>query len=125
MTRAKERLFVTYAERRRLHGHTQYYPPSLFLTEIPPEAIHDATPRPAEPAPAGPDPAPIHPAVEDYFAEASPPEFMVGRRVLHPSFGPGQILATEGMGDKMKVTVLFETVGRKKLQAAYANLRPA
>lgn len=125
MTRAKERLFVTYAERRRLHGHTQYYPPSLFLTEIPPEAIHDATPRPAGPAPAGPDAAPAHPAVEDYFAEASPPELMVGRRVVHPSFGHGQILATEGMGAKMKVTVLFESVGRKKLRAAYANLRPA
>jgi DNA helicase-2/ATP-dependent DNA helicase PcrA len=50
---------------------------------------------------------------------------MVGRRVVHPSFGPGQILATEGVGAKMKVTVMFEKVGRKKLLAAYANLRPA
>ena len=128
MTRAKERLFLTYAERRRLHGHTQFYPPSLFLTEIPPEAIHDATPRPADPShppEAEPEPAAAHPAVEDSFEEALNPELMVGRRVHHPSFGQGQILATEGVGAMMKVTVLFETVGRKKLMAAYANLRPA
>ncbi|MCH7923133.1 MAG: UvrD-helicase domain-containing protein [Nitrospinae bacterium] len=125
MTRAKERLFLTYAERRRLHGHTQFYPPSLFLTEIPPEAIHDATPRPADPARDWTEPAAAHPAVEDSFEEALNPELMVGRRVHHPSFGQGQILATEGVGAMMKVTVLFETVGRKKLMAAYANLRPA
>ena len=127
MTRAKERLFLTYAERRRLHGHTQFYPPSLFLTEIPQEAIHDATPRPADPARDWTEPAAAaaHPAVEDSFEEALNPELMVGRRVHHPSFGQGQILATEGVGAMMKVTVLFETVGRKKLRAAYANLRPA
>ncbi|MFQ5893594.1 MAG: 3'-5' exonuclease, partial [Nitrospinota bacterium] len=117
MTRAKERLFLTYAERRRLHGHTQFYPPSLFLTDIPPEAIHDVTPRAGEAA--------AHPTVEDHFAEGADPDLMVGRRVHHPSFGHGQILATEGVGEKMKVTVLFESVGRKKLLAAYANLRPA
>ena len=125
MTRAKERLFLTYAERRRLHGHTQFYPPSLFLTEIPPEAIHDATPRPADPARDWTEPAAAHPAVEDSFEEALNPGLMVGRRVHHPSFGQGQILATEGVGAMMKVTVLFETVGRKKLMAAYADLRPA
>ncbi|MFQ6672020.1 MAG: ATP-dependent helicase, partial [Candidatus Tectimicrobiota bacterium] len=125
MTRAKERLFLTYAERRRLHGHTQFYPPSLFLTDIPQEAIHDVTPRPAEAAPAWPDSAAAHPTVEDHFAEAADPDLMVGRRVHHPSFGHGQILATEGVGEKMKVTVLFESVGRKKLLAAYANLRLA
>ena len=129
MTRAKERLFLTYAERRRLHGHTQFYPPSLFLAEIPPEAIHDATPaarggaHPSHPPEA--EPAVAHTAVEDSFEEVFDPELMVGRRVHHPSFGQGQILATEGVGAMMKVTVLFETVGRKKLRAAYANLRPA
>ncbi len=129
MTRAKERLFLTYAERRRLHGHTQFYPPSLFLAEIPAEAIHDATP--SAPGGAHPshspqaEPASAHPAVEDSFEEVFDPELMVGRRVHHPSFGQGQILATEGVGAMMKVTVLFETVGRKKLMAAYANLRPA
>ncbi|MCZ6700171.1 MAG: DNA helicase II, partial [bacterium] len=118
-----------YAERRRLHGHTQFYPPSLFLAEIPAEAIHDATPSApggAHPShPPGPEPASAHPAVEDSFEEVFDPELMVGRRVHHPSFGQGQILATEGVGAMMKVTVLFETVGRKKLMAAYANLRPA
>jgi DNA helicase-2/ATP-dependent DNA helicase PcrA len=125
MTRAKERLFLTCAQRRRLHGHTQFYPPSIFLAEIPKEAIHDATVRatpPAAPHRAATEP---HPAVEDYFADEAQPEFMVGHRVLHPSFGSGQILATEGVGPKMKVTVLFEKVGRKKLLAAYANFRPA
>ena len=126
MTRAKERLFLTYAERRRLYGHLQYHPPSIFLAEIPPEALHDATPLPAAAAPSAPEAvAQGHPSVEDYFADEAHQEIMVGRRVIHPSFGRGQIIATEGMGSKMKVTILFETAGRKKLLAAYANLRPA
>ena len=125
MTRAKERLFLTYAARRRLHGHTQFYPPSIFLAEIPKEALHDATPRPALAKAPRTTATEAHPAVEDYFADEGRPELMIGRRVLHPSFGSGQILATEGVGEKTKITVMFESVGRKKLLAAYANLRPA
>jgi DNA helicase-2/ATP-dependent DNA helicase PcrA len=125
MTRAKERLFLTYASRRRLHGHIQFYPPSIFLAEIPREAIHDATVRSEAPPSHRQAADESYPAVEDYFVDEATPELMVGRRVVHPSFGPGQILATEGVGAKMKVTVMFEKVGRKKLLAAYANLRPA
>jgi DNA helicase-2/ATP-dependent DNA helicase PcrA len=42
ITRARERLYVTHAWCRMLHGTTQYNPPSRFLDEIPANLIEDA-----------------------------------------------------------------------------------
>ncbi len=42
LTRARERLLLSHAWSRLLHGQTQYNPPSRFLDEIPSELIVDA-----------------------------------------------------------------------------------
>jgi DNA helicase-2/ATP-dependent DNA helicase PcrA len=45
-----------------------------------------------------------------------------GERVVHPTFGSGTVLEISGFGPDLKVTVDFESVGKKKLVARYANL---
>jgi DNA helicase II / ATP-dependent DNA helicase PcrA len=50
------------------------------------------------------------------------PRFVKGERVAHPTFGSGTVLEASGFGRDLKVTVLFDSVGRKKLLARYANL---
>jgi DNA helicase II / ATP-dependent DNA helicase PcrA len=50
------------------------------------------------------------------------PRFVKGERVAHPTFGSGTVVEASGSGRDLKVTVLFESVGRKKLLARYANL---
>jgi len=42
ITRARERLFLSHAWSRMLHGQTQYNPPSRFLDEIPPDLMVEA-----------------------------------------------------------------------------------
>lgn len=42
VTRAKQKLYITYAKRRQMWGETRYYTPSRFLAEIP-ENLTNAT----------------------------------------------------------------------------------
>ena len=50
------------------------------------------------------------------------PRFVKGERVAHPTFGSGTVLELSGFGPDLKVTVNFDSVGRKKLLARYADL---
>jgi len=50
------------------------------------------------------------------------PRFVRGERVLHPTFGSGSVLEISGFGRDVKVTVDFDSVGRKKLLVRYAGL---
>jgi len=113
ITRARERLVLTYAESRRLHGVESYARPSRFLTEIPAELVHEVRPKVqvSRPAFAG------RAAVQD-----SAVPFKLGQGVRHASFGEGVVLSYEGAGAHTLVEVNFAGVGRKRLVLAYANL---
>ena len=50
------------------------------------------------------------------------PRFVKGERVAHATFGSGTVLEISGFGPDLKVTVNFDSVGRKKLLARYADL---
>ncbi len=111
MTRARERLVLTHAEVRRLHGNETYTSPSRFLGEIPPELIQEL--RPASVVSRA---APVHrPAVR-------PGGLALGARVRHDSFGEGVVLHCEGEGSHARVQVNFEGAGMKWLVLAYAHL---
>jgi hypothetical protein len=45
-----------------------------------------------------------------------------GMRVRHPKFGDGRVRSVEGMDEDQKATILFQTVGSKRLKVRYANL---
>ena len=114
MTRAKEELYLSYAESRRLHGSEHYPLPSRFIREIPAALVQEVRARPQIRRPAyGPsNPAP--------GAEGG--AFRLGERVVHPKFGEGVVLSVEGQGGSARVHVNFETAGAKWLVLAYANL---
>jgi DNA helicase-2/ATP-dependent DNA helicase PcrA len=116
ITRARDRLVLSYAESRRLHGVESYARPSRFLNEIPAELLHEVRPRVqvSRPAFAG---RVVSAAVPDAAAP-----FKLGQRVRHASFGEGVVLSYEGAGAHTLVEVNFADAGRKRLVLAYANL---
>ena len=119
ITRAIDRLFLTYAARRALFGNTYAYPKSRFLEEIPALEVLESDsvplPRPAggrwrevaihESAGAG-----VHLGLKD------------GDRVRHPKWGEGRIESIVGAGGDGLVTIDFPNVGQKMLMLKYAPL---
>ncbi|HEX7814520.1 DNA helicase II [Dyella sp.] len=119
ITRARERLFITHAESRRMHGTEMLARPSRFLGEIPPELIDEVRPRVqvSRPMYAGRFAEPTGSLQEDLPVK-------LGQRVSHPSFGEGVVVSAEGSGPHTRLQINFEGAGSKWLVAAYANLTP-
>jgi len=116
MTRAQDRLFLTWARERHRFGSRSYGTPSRFLSEIPREALGGAA------AVASEDAAEGRSLDYSYGQDDAPPGLEVGLRVRHPIFGPGTILAVSGAGANQKLRVRFERAGVKTLLLRFANL---
>jgi DNA helicase-2/ATP-dependent DNA helicase PcrA len=120
ITRAKQTLYVTYAEQRRLHGMDSFSQPSRFISEIPDDYVEEIRPRVQVSRPVR---APRSGAASS-LRKSSDAEMGVrlGQRVRHGKFGDGVILNYEGQGAHARVEVNFETAGTKWLVLSYANL---
>lgn len=103
ITRAQERLYLSYAEEREVWGKRELSRPSRFLTDLPPGLWQEVTLFSFEPARSAP---------------ASSGEFHGGERVRHPRFGPGTVVAASGS----EVTVHFPGLGLKRLAVRFAGL---
>ena len=116
ITRAMKKLYLTYAESRRLHGSDVFNPPSRFIKEIPAEYIDEIRPRASVNVPY------------KRTSQASPMDFKeeigiaLGQKVLHPKFGQGIVLNYEGSGESARVQINFESAGTKWLVLSFANL---
>jgi DNA helicase-2/ATP-dependent DNA helicase PcrA len=122
MTRAKEHLFLSHAELRRVHGSEQIAPPSQFLREIPAACIVETRPRAAVMRPVftpRPRAAPRRIVDDDSLGG-----LRLGQRVQHRSFGEGVVTSFDGDGDRIRVEVRFREVGTKWLMLSFANLQP-
>lgn len=129
MTRAREKLYLTYARERRLFGSVQKNERSRFVDEIPVHTIQwvggrtslwrrvQTTLEEEERASAGLWDGEPRVVYDDGLR--------VGARVRHPTFGVGRVVLVEGRGDQQKVTVQFAASGRKKLLVKFAGLEPA
>jgi DNA helicase-2/ATP-dependent DNA helicase PcrA len=133
VTRARQRLYLSFAQSRMLHGQTRYNLRSRFLEEIPEGLTKWLTPPRARGYAAEPafkryyDPAPARPT-----APSSPPQpsrdlggLRVGQNVSHARFGVGVIVAAEGTGPEARVQVNFGKQGVKWLLLGVARLTPA
>ena len=120
ITRARQKLVLSYAETRRIHGQDMYGIPSRFLREIPPHLLHEVRPKVqvSRTYSAGPARNPGHAALEA-------PPLKLGANVTHPRFGQGVVTDYEGSGAHARVQVNFDDVGSKWLVLAYANLSSA
>ena len=116
ITRAKQKLYITYAEIRKIHGSDVFNPPSRFIREIPPELMDEVRPR-----------ASVTMSFERKTTQA-PKDFKIsegislGQRVAHKKFGQGIVLNYEGAGDSARVQINFDNVGSKWLVLSFANL---
>lgn len=118
MTRAKEKLFITYAEMRRLYGQDKYHKPSRFIRELPESCLEEVRMKAQVSRPASSGRF-SQTAVKDNFNETG---FNLGQRVIHPKFGEGTIINFEGSGAQGRVQVAFNGEGIKWLVTQYAKL---
>jgi DNA helicase-2/ATP-dependent DNA helicase PcrA len=120
VTRARQRLYVSCAQTRMLHGQTRYCMPSSFLDEIP-EGLMRKLNKKAEAASA----VPAYGAFGGGYAEPAASGLRVGQTVEHAKFGVGIIVSTEGRGADARVQVNFGgAAGMKWLALEYAKLTP-
>ncbi|MGY0799864.1 DNA helicase II [Lysobacter sp. A286] len=120
ITRAREKLVLSYAEARRIHGQEMYGVPSRFLREIPAALLHEVRPKLQVSRPMF-NSAPRR----DYgHAAMETPALPLGANVRHAKFGTGVVTDFEGGGAHARVQVNFDDVGSKWLVLAYANLEP-
>ena len=118
ITRARQRLYLTHAQTRLLHGQTRYCLPSRFLDELP-----EALLRSVGHASAGVGETGAFSESARYVEEpATTGGFRIGQNVRHAKFGAGVIVSAEGRGADARVQVNFGAQGMKWLALAYAKL---
>jgi len=139
ITRAKDKLFLTYARQRRRAGEYMFGRLSPFVETIDGTLLEERfTIRVRKSFETGFGAGfgsglgrkrkreRVKEDWEDSFADdelnQDLPRFVKGERVAHPTFGSGTVLEVSGFGPDLKVTVNFDSVGRKKLLARYADL---
>ena len=114
ITRAQERLFLSHARERRLYGSREAAMRSQFLDELPEELLFTK-----------------HLSRQSYTKSASTPSgkqdatqnWQVGERVLHKTFGLGEITHVFGTGNKMSVAIKFSSLGQKIVDPRVAQLQ--
>ncbi|UCV29076.1 UvrD-helicase domain-containing protein [Ferribacterium limneticum] len=119
VTRARQRLYVSCAQTRMLHGQTRYCMPSSFLDEIP-EGLLRKLNKKAESAST----VPAFGSFGGGYAEPAAGGLRVGQTVEHAKFGLGVIVSSEGRGADARVQVNFGGAGMKWLALEYAKLTP-
>jgi DNA helicase-2/ATP-dependent DNA helicase PcrA len=115
LTRARERLYLSYAVHRRIHGYG-VGEPSRFLREMP--EGHLTLLNASRPEPQFAEAR----VVPRYEPEEESWPIKVGARVRHARFGEGLVVGVERDGADVIVTVGFASVGRKRLSLQYAHL---
>ena len=145
VTRARERLYLSDAQRRTMWGRSEYNLPSRFLEEIPAELLrevsgrHERMPRRDHADRSGGvdfgarrtarREAEVNSALRDTPATSSGSasalevaELPVGTDVRHPAWGTGVVVDASGAGGDAEVTVRFPDIGEKRLLVAWAPL---
>ena len=132
ITRAKDRLFLSSARQRMMHGANSYNPVSRFLKEIPSELLDIGGYRKVlNPVSDQPKPSVIpaafiaKPNYGKTFTvnRAVSLDYRVGDRVKHVKFGLGTVQEIVNGGKDYEVTVDFEGYGRKRMFASFAKLQ--
>lgn len=115
ITRAMEKLTITYAESRRLYGKEVYHRPSRFIGELPEACIEEVRLRATVSRPVN------HQRLGTPIS-SNDSGYALGQRVMHAKFGEGTIINLEGSGEHCRLQVAFQGQGIKWLVAAYARL---
>lgn len=124
ITRAEQKVFITYARSRYRFGEVAYQSRSRFLEELDPKTFTEAN------GGVGKKTSRRKKVFYDEMYQESYDDFdqdrrslRVGSRVTHEIFGIGKILQISGQGDMQKVSIAFEDFGTKHLLVKFANLK--
>lgn len=119
ITRAEKQLFMTFANRRRLHGAEFYPTPSRFIKEIPTEFVDfvrlSGSVRPT-------NESSMESSIQKALADQNQTGYQIGERVFHAKFGEGVVLSVQGDGEHASININFNEMGSKWLVLAYAKL---
>lgn len=134
VTRAREHIYFTCAERRMLYGRTQYAHPSRFVKEMSSELLDSNVSENqireiAQPIASSPEMRQARtfsgsskPTYVSYASAASAaPDFPSGCRVNHKSFGEGMVVSSKPMGGDFLLEIAFDEKGTKRLLAKSAS----
>ena len=128
VTRARQRLYMAFAQTRMLHGQTRYNMPSRFIEEVPVGLVKWLTPKINKSAPSGRWSNESGDTSESFRPSARAQSgigFRIGQSVRHAKFGPGVIVNAEGGGNDARVQVNFGAAGMKWLALSVAKLETA
>lgn len=129
ITRARRRLYLSFAQQRMLHGQTRYGIKSRFLDELPSESLKWLTPRLREGVGLrygqwhddG-----VRPSVAMTASRSeSRSGYRIGQTVRHARFGEGVIIKLEGSGNDARAKINFGREGIKELLLSVAKLEAA
>ena len=104
VTRAMQKLTLTYAETRRLYGKEVYHRPSRFVGELPEECVEEVRLRASVSRPVN------HRRMGTPISE-NDTGYKLGQRVRHPKFGEGTIVNLEGSGEHSRLQIAFPGEG--------------
>ncbi len=147
VTRAQQRVFLSYAENRYRWGDLVFCEPSRFIEEIDSQYLDTQGLRRPRPRSLGsgsfipedtlgipvslptskkhfkPLSESVHKPAPQHTDSHMAPELQTGMEVEHERFGRGKVISLEGSGPNCKATVFFNNVGQKQLLVKFARLR--
>jgi DNA helicase-2/ATP-dependent DNA helicase PcrA len=125
VTRARQRLYLSHAQTRMLHGQTRYNLASRFIEEIPAGLVKWLTPRMAKQGNAYGG-VPSRQTFDDPPTRSTPrgtgTGYRIGQGVRHAKFGEGIIVNLEGGGEDARAQINFGNAGMKWLALSVAKL---
>jgi len=124
VTRARQRLYLSHAQSRILHGKVRYGIPSRFLDEIPEELLKHLNSKPIAKPSYGRDynELPAMMSKQQSGDQKSAMPWKIGQQVAHSKFGNGVVVSYEGNASDMRVQVNFGREGLKWLAMEFAKL---
>ncbi len=125
VTRARQRLYLSHAQTRMLHGQTRYNLPSRFIEEVPAGLIKWLTPRMAKPGGVPPRLTSVQEPRASHAPRAADGGWRIGQGVRHARFGEGVIVNLEGGGADARAQINFGGAGMKWLALSVAKLETA
>ncbi|HOY86594.1 MAG: DNA helicase II [Methylotenera sp.] len=127
VTRARQRLYLSHAQSRMLHGKVRYGIPSRFLDEIPEKLLKHLNSKPVSKPSYSRDynelPQIMNTQQQSRDQKCAMP-WKIGQQVAHAKFGNGVVVSYEGNASDMRVQVNFGREGLKWLAMEFAKLTP-
>jgi DNA helicase-2/ATP-dependent DNA helicase PcrA len=120
VTRAQEQLFLTYAQERFVWGNKEFKTASQFIEELPRDLMSSNIIPKTTSRRKSPDTSPKPKSVGGDVP--SPAQWSVGDRVLHKTFGEGEVTHLLGAGKKINLAIRFPSLGQKIVDPKLAAL---